>query len=166
MIRLFVASFFLLVTVGCSATVKRQVDFSESQYVAYAQPGAGGIDAQVFMRTESGRVVTAAGQQIYCTPVTPYSTEFFQQSVLQGKTLDRPWVDASSKYFIVRTADADGRVHFRNLPQGDFYVWGNVVWKAYDSNKYVGVYDYQTGGVAYAIVHVDDGKVTEAIATR
>ena len=64
---------------------------------------------------------------------------------------------------ISKTADADGRVVFNNVPTGEYYLVSTVQWES--ATGYQGALREQGGWLAKQIT-VSDGEKTEVILTR
>lgn len=116
-----------LCAVGCGPAA-RQATFNEAEYLPYGHPGSASIAGQAFLKTRSGDVKYGAGNDVYLNPVTSYSTEWWNRSVVRGEKLEPP-DDRAGRYLKTVIADGEGRFEFKNLPPGDYYVFCPVYWE-------------------------------------
>jgi len=151
---------------GCNAPKKRLATFDPAEYERYQVAGTGSIEGQAFLVRDDGVPVPAAGRTIFCNPVTSYSTEFYNRWVLNYEVLEDADPRADAAAFWKTTGDAEGRFRFDGLPAGEYYVYSWINWKAVASNRYVGAYRYDTGGIAHARVTVRDGQTSTVLVTR
>ena len=136
---------------------QRQSQFNPAEYAAYDEPAGASITGQAFLKTRGGDVKYGAGNYVALDPVTPYSTEWFEHTVMKGVVKPDP-DSRTHAYHREVMADGEGRFTFENLPAGDYYVYCNIRWLAGESN---------TGGVARAKVHVEAGQhIKNVIVTR
>jgi hypothetical protein len=138
--------------------VERQAQFVESEYAPYAGEGTARICGVAYIKTQRGEFKYGAGNETYLNPVTSYSTEWYTESVIGGRSLTKanPKVLAYNR---ATRADSDGRFCFKNIPSGDYYLTCPVVW-VYGANSAT------MGGMAYAQVTVKDGETVNAVLTR
>ncbi len=147
------------VSISCAIPlVERQAQFIESEYAPYAGEGLATICGQAFIQTRRGEFKYGAGNETYLNPVTSYSTEWYTESVIGGRSLTKADPRALS-YNRATRADGEGRFCFENIPSGDYYLACPVVW-VYGANS------AETGGMAYAQVTVKDGETVNAVLTR
>jgi len=97
----------------------RESAFNEQEYAQYAYAGTGTITGQVVVRGEGGRTEPAQGSQVSLNPVTSYSTEWWNRTVVGGLNL-RSADEREQKYLRTTTTDADGRFAFRRLSPGRY----------------------------------------------
>jgi hypothetical protein len=159
--RVVLAAALIAVTcIGCKSPPRpRAAHYEESEYAPYRQKGTGAIAGQVFMRQRGGVVVVGAGSGVHMNPVTSYSTEWFE-ATMSGRALEAndPRVEDCYHQTI---ADGDGRFHFADLAAGDYFIVSAVTWEV------PGQWGASTqGGVVGTRVHVQDGKVSDAVLTR
>jgi hypothetical protein len=117
--------FLVLALVGCATHVPpsapRQVPFDSTEYTPYTRPGTGRIAGQILFRTVTDEVKPGGGKKVLLSPVTSYSTEWWQQEVVGGQRLQPP--DSRAMPFQRdATADREGRFRFEGLPPGEYYL--------------------------------------------
>ena len=83
--------------------------------VPYA--GTGTITGQVVVRGAEGQTQPAQGSQVSLNPVTSYSTEWWNRTVVGGLNL-RSADEREQKYLRTAVTDAQGRFAFSDLPRG------------------------------------------------
>jgi hypothetical protein len=136
----------------------RLVPFDPDAYRPYAGEGPSSLVGQAFAKTHEGDVKIAAGNRVVLEPVTAYSTEWWNRTVLHGERLDS--TDARAGAFHRETlADADGRFQFERLPAGDYYI---ACWMSWDTQDADGNLSTQSVCVGKK-VHVDSPDPTEII---
>ena len=143
-----------------------RVPWPEEEYANLAKKGANTVSGQAFMKTRGGDVKTAAGEIVMLNPVTTYSTQFVDVSIL-GK--HEAFQELSPKdpdprireYAKQVTADATGRFTFYDVPAGEYYIYTLVRWEAP-----TGYGLQQQGGWVVSRVTVKDGDRNEFILTR
>lgn len=141
---------------ACQTPQPRNATFIETEYVPYDRVGTGRIEGQTFMATRGGAVIRGAGREVWLNPVTSYSMEWYERSVVGYQPLEPS--DARAKRFSKTTiADADGNFSFDGLPAGEYYLACQIVWEAGSTT---------TGGIAHQRVTVREGQTTKAIVTR
>lgn len=109
---------------GCAhatGPAARQAAFNEQEYAQYAYAGTGTISGQVMVRAEGGQTRPAEGSQVSLNPVTSYSTEWWNRTVVGGLNL-RSADDREQKYLRTALTDAQGRFLFSDLPRGEYFV--------------------------------------------
>jgi hypothetical protein len=109
---------------GCAhatGPAARQAAFNEQEYAQYAYAGTGTISGQVMVRAEGGQTRPAEGSQVSLNPVTSYSTEWWNRTVVGGLNL-RSADDREQKYLRTALTDAQGRFVFSDLPRGEYFV--------------------------------------------
>jgi len=148
-----------LVSTGCAnSLVERQAQFVELEYAPYAGEGTARVCGVAYIKTQRGGFKYGAGNETYLNPVTSYSTEWYTESVIGGRSLTKanPKVLAYNR---ATRADSDGRFCFENIPSGDYYLTCPVEW-VYGANSAI------KGGMTYAQVTVKDGETVNAVLTR
>ena len=131
--RTLVWSALFLSCCGCATVAPlppqpRSAPFSISEYAPYDSAGTASIYGQAFAKTAGGEVKYAAGDEVMLDPVTTYSQEWWQESVVGGKTLG-PGDQRVYHYQRVAVADGEGRFHFDALPAGDYFVICGMEWQ-------------------------------------
>lgn len=148
---------------GClGAPQPRKATLDLNEYEPYGRAGNATVQGEAFLVRQDGVVVPAAGCDIHLVPVTAYSTEFYERTVKKGEDLET--ADQRVRPFTRTTVgNSLGHFTFTDLPAGDYYVYTWIIWKAYDSNRYVGIYEYNTGGSVYDKIHVSDGQTVKVM---
>lgn len=141
-----------------------RVPFPEQEYDRLPKTGKNTVTGQAFMKTRGGDVKTAAGEPVRLSPVTSYSTQFFDFSVRRKhesfQELSPP--DARVLQYIKETtADATGRFSFYDVPAGEYYIYTLVRWEAPGR---AGL-ELQ-GGLVGEKITVKDGERNEVILTE
>jgi hypothetical protein len=116
--------FLVAAAIGCAhatGPAARESAFNEQEYARYAYAGTGTITGQVVVRGERGQTVPAEGSQVSLNPVTSYSTEWWNRTVVGGLNL-RSADEREQKYLRTTTTDAEGRFLFSDLPRGEYFV--------------------------------------------
>ena len=109
---------------GCAhatGPAAREAAFNEQEYAQYAYAGTGTISGQVMVRAEGGQTRPAEGSQVSLNPVTSYSTEWWNRTVVGGLNL-RSADEREQKYLRTAQTDAQGRFVFGDLPRGEYFV--------------------------------------------
>lgn len=141
--------------IGC--VYPRMATFVEAEYAPYAEPGTGSISGQAFLKTRGGDVKYGAGNEVYLNPVTTYSTEWYQETVLKNRRL-KPADPRTEKYHWITVADGQGHFTFENVPAGDYYVACAITWMVDAFTT--------TGDIVHARVTVKDGERIERVILR
>ena len=149
-----------LVSVSCVTPQPLQAQFSESEFAPYGGDGSSTVTGQAFLKTRGGEVRFGAGNEVVMVPVTSYTTEIFERSILGGQQILRP----DPRYFAYRrttTADGNGNFEIRNVPAGEYYLSCVITWEV------PGPYGLQpTGGTAYGRVKVGLGETVKVIIKK
>jgi hypothetical protein len=112
------------IVIGCAhatGPAARESAFNEQEYAQYAYAGTGTITGQVVVRGEGGRTEPAVGSQVSLNPVTSYSTEWWNRTVVGGLNL-RSADEREQKYLRTANTDSTGRFLFSDLPRGEYFV--------------------------------------------
>lgn len=122
--RVIAASLLAAAAAACARAAGpalREAPFVETEYTQYAYAGTGSITGQVVLRTEGGQTRPAAGSLVSLNPVTSYSTEWWNRTVVGGLNL-RSADEREQKYLRTAVADEEGRFAFSELPRGEYFV--------------------------------------------
>jgi hypothetical protein len=122
--RVFTASLVGAAALACARATgpaAREAPFIETEYTQYAYAGTGSISGQVVLRDEAGQTRPAAGSVVSLNPVTSYSTEWWNRTVVGGLNL-RSADEREQKYLRTAVADEEGRFAFADLPRGEYFV--------------------------------------------
>ncbi|WP_457755432.1 hypothetical protein [Thermovibrio ammonificans] len=158
------------------ATAQREVtvhlhsSFNPKEVAWFKKKGNNTLTGQAFLRTMGGQVITCAGQDVYLIPVSKYSSERIKAiygnttkafvDILSYRNKNIKFIPDSKEYFkfIKKTiCDANGRFKFTNLPDGEYFLFTQVVWT-------VPVLGPQ-GGVLMQKVRLSGGEKREVILT-
>jgi hypothetical protein len=115
---------FLTLVMGCAhatGPAARSTAFNEQEYAQYAYAGTGTITGEVVIRGQNGQTEPAPGSQVSLNPVTSYSTEWWNRTVVGGLNL-RSADEREQKYLRTTTTDSAGRFGFSDLPRGEYFV--------------------------------------------
>jgi hypothetical protein len=157
--KIFIAALILLA--GCATSpIQRTAVYNPAEYAPYAHPGNGRIIGQAFMETVGGDVKYAAGNPVILHPVTSYTTEWFEKTIVQGLKLTQG-DPRGNQYVMQTTANAEGRFAFEHLPAGQYYLTCPIIWGVPGPSGIE-----STGGIAYAKVTVPPNGTVAAIVTR
>ena len=127
----------LLGTVGCAPNrgpVDRPAQFDPAEYAPYDQPGTSVVEGQAFLRIRFGEIRYGAGSEVYLSPVTSYSKEWWSQATARDVKFSSGPDARASKYTKVAVADLEGRFSFAELPAGDYFVVSSVFWEVPDTD--------------------------------
>ena len=159
--RCWILAGAILLSACAPAIYPRQAIFNESEYAPYKGVGTAIVYGEAFLLTRGGDVKKGAGARIYLSPVTSYSTEFFQRSVLAGQRLEDP--DPRVVPYVRTTiADSEGKFEFSDVPAGTFYLYCWIVWEVpigYGNTM-------PTGGAAGTQIQLKSADRTRVILTR
>lgn len=160
---LYISSIILFTSCTASYSPEvynRKAKFIDSEYTPYGVPGTSTITGQAFLKTRGGDVKFGAGCVIWLNPVTTYSKEWYEKSVIKGYMLSEA-DPQTEKYHWETIADGFGNFEFKNLPAGNYYIACNITWQV------PGKYGLEgTGGTAYAQTSVKEGGVVKVVVTR
>lgn len=162
--RFFPLIILCITLTSCTTRQQPRVEqFLPYEYEPYSKPGTATIVGDVFLVTKSGEVKKGAGFPIILTPVTSYSTEWFQRGVLNKAPLDAQ--DERLRSFQQEViADGDGRFEFENLPAGNYYLVSKVLWEDPPAHWYSGV--RKMGDTVHAKVSVKPGERKKVALTQ
>ena len=135
--------------------------FPIAEYEALPKTGSGAVTGQAFLKTRGGDVKTGAGNKIYLYPVTSYLLWDEANSRSKKTSID-------SRFYEFRRetiADASGRFTFKNVPNGDYKLTGEVTWQVPQVTKYSSYMSTQ-GGWITKMITVANGETTEIMLTE
>jgi len=107
-----------------SNKVKRMA-FPASEYANLQKLGKGTIKGSIYLKDSYGRQISGSGTRLYLNPVTSYSTQWYEESYLEGNTMQQ----ADSRlfnYLKFTASDSSGRYGFYGVPSGSYYLIGTV----------------------------------------
>lgn len=149
---------------GCASAPPpvQRVPFNEAEYQRLPQSGTGVVEGQAFLKTLGGDVKYGAGQVVRLFPVTSYSEQWWQVSVVEK----RPLVDSDPRYSqYIRTTQADGAGNFKftDVPPGKYFINAEVSWFA--PTGFQGALQKQ-GGIVANRIEVSNDKTTRVMITQ
>ena len=109
---------------GETQTIKR-VPFNEKEYYPYTAVGKGIVKGEVYLIAYGDRKIKGANRRLYLNPKTSYSKQWYIQSYLGGKKLDKP-DSRLFNYLRFTTSDEEGRFAFYGVPKGSYYLVGTI----------------------------------------
>ena len=152
----------LAACLGACAKPDVDVPFDPVEAAFIHKPGKGKIEGHAFFRSETGRVIFAAGEYVYLIPSTAYTDARFESFFGRRKQLraTRLFLTMESdpdyrNYTRNTKAESDGRFTFENVAPGTYYVWTQATW--YADNAIL-----PSGGIFYEKVTVK-GDETEPV---
>jgi hypothetical protein len=110
----------ILVSACAFAPKQRIIAFNEADFLPYSGSGDSKIIGQAFLKTRGGDVKYGAGNEVVLIPVTPYTREFRERSIIGGERLEQH----DQRYFKYRRttiADGQGGFEFNNIPAGEYF---------------------------------------------
>ena len=107
---------------GCTSfSDSHKVPLNEADYAPYLSTGTATIAGEVSVMMRAGDISNGAESFVYLVPVTPYSTEWFEQAMINSRSISG--TDPRSLRVARSTVvGPDGRFQFSNLPAGDYYL--------------------------------------------
>lgn len=158
--------FFIVISLIIKCTVPPQtinrISFNPNEYENIETTGTSKIKGQAFIATRGGDVKYGAGRYVILNPVTSYSTDFYNKTVLNGLKLPDP-DPRIFKYIKTTRADGFGNFEFENIAPGKYYIYCPIFWEIPTSNRYM---KNHTGGYAYCTIIVNENETVKAILTR
>jgi hypothetical protein len=136
--------------------------FPEAEYAALSKIGSATVTGQAFLKTRGGDVKTGAGNTVYITPATSYSTFSYNQR--DSYQSIEPADPRLAEYTRETIADGSGRFTFKNLPDGDYFLKARVTWEVPSGGKYS--YMQTQGGDLWKRVTVRNGESADVIVTE
>ena len=158
---------------SCAAPiVPRQAPYNEADFARTGGAGSGAVTGQVFITMTNHTTRVGAGVVLVLLPVNAYTTETIQRKYEGGENL----ADGDPRYYKhVRAVRSDGQGYFafRQIPPGDYYVGGTVMWSHWiwnvDGEGVMSKVTITRSTKIYARVSVGNGssvKVTQWIQSR
>jgi hypothetical protein len=121
---------------ACQSTAERPTIAFDARAADFIKhEGATRIDGHAFFRSETGRVIFAAGENVWLIPRTPYTDQRFAQLYGNGKYARARWRPAAEadpeyvKYTRSTKAESNGRFTFDHVAPGEYYVATSVTWR-------------------------------------
>lgn len=130
--RLFRVAAFLALAVGLTGCAQQQAvqypPFPAQEYAKLKRTGTAAVTGQAFLRTKGGDVKVGAGSEILLIPATSYSRVFY--NAYKARQPLGPTDPAVKQYTLRTQADATGAFEFKAVPEGSYFLAGDVVWQA------------------------------------
>ena len=132
---LFVLPLLALTLAGCQTTAEPAVPFDAKAAAFIHVQGKGRIDGHAFYRAETGRVIFAAGENIWLVPRTAYTDRRFQQLYGDKKYAQAKWLPSAevdpeyAKHTRSTKAESNGRFTFDHVGPGEYYIATVVTWR-------------------------------------
>ena len=141
--------------------IVQRIKFPEVEYTALKNSGNSKVFGQVFAKTRGGDVKIGAGNEVYLTPITSYSNQWYKESYLQGNQMTEG--DIRQQQYIRKTiSDGNGKFTFNNIPEGEYFVISHVTWEV-PTTSYV---KRNQGGLIAQIIKVNNNDVVEVMLVR
>jgi hypothetical protein len=99
--------------------------FPVAEYTNLSRTGKGTIEGNIFVTGASGNKVFGAKTRLYLNPVTSYSKQWYNESYLAGKEMDKA-DDRLFNYLRFTASDSNGKFAFYGVPSGSYYLIGTV----------------------------------------
>ena len=108
-----------------SSTRVARIPFPVDEYKRLAQIGEGTVKGSIYLTDASGNKIYGKQTRLYLNPVTSYSKQWYNESYLGGKKLDKA-DPRLFNYLKFTTSDANGKFAFYGVPSGKYYLIGVV----------------------------------------
>ncbi len=109
---------------GSGVMVKR-IAFPAAEYSRLSRSGKGTIEGKIYLEGPAGNKVYGAKTRLYLNPVTSYSKQWYNESYLAGKEMDKA-DDRLFNYLRFTASDTGGKFAFYGVPTGSYYLIGTV----------------------------------------
>lgn len=153
----------LALAVGLSGCAQQQAvqypPFPVQEYAKLKRTGTAAVTGQAFLRTKGGDVKVGAGSEILLIPVTSYSQVFY--NAYKARKPLGPNDPAVKQYTLRTQADATGAFEFKAVPEGSYYLAGDVVWQAPTQFGLA-----RQGGMIVKEISVRDGDQVKVMLTE
>jgi len=167
--KLALLSLITLLFASCNTPSKvkiQRVPYNPEEFAKYQKEGTATVTGQAFMKTQSGDVKYAAGNQVWLNPKTSMADQWYNEIYLGVDHLrtNLEWVGEDKKYLesvIYTQADGEGRFKFEKIPEGEYYLVTAITWKVPSQYGLTG-----TGGMIAKQVTIKEGESHNFILTR
>jgi len=104
----------------------KRIPFPVAEYRSLAKSGKGTLKGRIYIADSmNNQRVVGAGTRLYLNPVTSYSEQWYEESYLGGRKMEK--ADARLfNYLRFTAADANGNFAFYRVPSGSYYLIGTV----------------------------------------
>lgn len=134
---LFVLALCAVIVAGCKttnvqATSVGRVTTDYSELEKNLSKPKGTVKGQAFLKQRNGGVIKAAGNVIILNPVNEMSQQYVDVVILNKdgnlKVLE-PISPEYMKYFYQAECDADGNFEFKDVPEGEYFIYTAITWE-------------------------------------
>ena len=92
--------------------------------------GHASVSGQAFLRASDGEVKFGAGREVVFLPETPWTREWYENVVIEGKQPTKPnYYDRLPDFARKTRADAEGRFRIDKLPAGRWIITCAITWQ-------------------------------------
>jgi hypothetical protein len=113
---------------ACGYVCRREASFVEAEYAPFKGPGNCSVSGRAFARTDKGEFKYPVDTAAMLTPVTSYSSEWFEHCVIDRCPLEES--DPRALVYVRTTVpEADGRFVFSKIPPGRYFITCMVRWE-------------------------------------
>ena len=113
-----------IITEDGTKKVKR-IPFPINEYSSLKRIGKGVVKGKIFVKTANEEIVFGKNTRLYLNPLTAYSRQWYIQSYLAGKKMDK--VDKRLFNYLKFTASGtSGEFAFYGVATGSYYLIGTV----------------------------------------
>jgi len=158
-LRLAFLGMATLLIAACAAAPRR-VPFNEAEFIPTSGKGTGTVVGRAYATTKDGVTHYAQRSLMDMVPVNAYTTETDQRRFINGEKL-AAGDPRYEKYIRSVWTDENGDFVFHNIPPGDYYIGGEVVWH-FPSEMYVNASDGTSSAepIEGSASHLVHGRVT------
>jgi len=108
-----------------SEQVVPRIPFPVEEYSRLARSGRATVKGTLWVTNANGERILGKQTRLYLNPVTSYSRQWYQESYLGGRKMDKA-DPRLFNYLRFTTSDSNGRFAFYGVPPGRYYVIGVV----------------------------------------
>lgn len=102
-----------------------RIAFPEDEYKRLSQIGEGTVKGKIYLVGTNGNKIYGKQTRLYLNPVTSYSKQWYQESYINGKKMDKA-DPRLFNYLKFTTSDGSGNFAFYGVPSGKYYLIGVV----------------------------------------
>ncbi len=102
-----------------------RIPFPVEEYKRLSQIGEGTVKGSIYLKDAYGNKIIGKQVRLYLNPVTSYSRQWYQESYLNGKKMDKA-DPRLFNYLKFTTSDTLGHFSFYGVPSGKYYLIGVV----------------------------------------
>ena len=102
-----------------------RIPFPVNEYKRLSQIGEGTVKGSIYLQDGYGNKIVGRQTRLYLNPVTSYSKQWYQESYISGKKMDKA-DPRLFNYLKFTTSDANGNFSFYGVPSGRYYLIGVV----------------------------------------